>query len=784
MYLNAGIKFITIDIMKRVILFLICGVVFFNVTAQPVAKVPLKKYLEFARSAADWTWEKYDSLENGWIKGIDPANFFGYRPPARFLEAASIYATLFEMEGNRKYAERAKSILLRYDGYTKYYPESVSKARPDYSEGTPALPDFFTTMRYIRPFEILHRKGILSAAEADKMGKIIIHNMNYLLQSQEWGAMNRAALRAETLGWAIKALPDIPEAVQWRSYERALGADNWGNWEIEDATLYHAIWLYAMMSYAESKGQMKELFATPEMYYYSKYFLNLMAPYGMVSAFGDSRINDNWDRWLVYFEAAANYYSNPQLKWAASVISDKFINFGNRSATSLGYELLDCYRWGNDRINPEKPQNLSQEVMEDVQGKKIVMRSGWEPGSSFLLLNYKDEGESGQLYRDYLRDGIAVEEEKLTHGHSDENSIALLMSKGSILLADGGYRDYMPSGPYGNYRQDYFHNRLVVRPEKIFMGQKEGENRYNTPGKAAVPGQSVLDFVHNAGSHRQVRTNKIDFITLPDFDYSRTRLTDEDMGYEWDRIVAWIKDPGIYVVFDILKGRKEQFMTAANMWHTRKIVASGPHWYDTMYDSVYTYRNNTDYNLMILFPKNHYRLESVEPERRNYNNELLITEYSGQFFELGQHAGFITVLIPHDKNTDASFWKDRIKLVETGDAEPGLSVEINTGTDLIQVGVKSDLRMDMIRDYRRPKYTYESGRVCYDRVETNGDFFITRKTGNNLSYTVVNVTKMFYDGKLLFSQKPNFYGMAFDGGPEVESIGKVRYWRDSIDLNK
>jgi hypothetical protein len=539
-----------------------------------------------------------------------------------------------------------------------------------------------------------------------------------------------------------------------------------------------------MMSYSESKGQMKELFATPEMYYYSSYFLNLMAPYGMVSAFGDSRINDNWDRWLVYFETAANYYSNPQLKWAASVIADKFINFSNKSATSLGYELLDCYRWGNDKIDPVKPVNLSQEVMEDVQGKKIVMRNGWDPGSSFLLLNYKDEGESGQIYRDYLRDGIAVEEEKMTHGHSDENSIALLMSGGSILLADGGYRDYMPSGPFGNYRQDYFHNRLVVRPEKIFMGQKDGENRYNTVGKAAVPGQSVLDFVHNAGSYREVRTNKIDFISLPGFDYSRTRVTDENMGYEWDRVITWIKDQGIYVVFDILKGRKEQYLTGATMWHTRKIVASGSHWYDTMYDSVYTFKNNPDNHLMILFPKNHYRLESVEPERRNYTNETLITEYSGQFFELGQHTGFITLLIPHNKNSDASFWKDRIRLIDTGDAEPGLSVEINTGNDLIQVGVKSDLRMDMIRDYRRPKYTYESGKVNYDRVETNGDFFITKKTGNSLSYTVVNVTKILYDGKVLFTQKQNFYGMAFDGGPEVESIGKARYWTDTIDLNK
>jgi hypothetical protein len=768
--------------MKKLAVILLILATGFQANAQTVNKVPLKKYLEFARAAADWTWEKYDSLEQLWIKSIDPTNVFGYRPPSRYLEAATIYATLFELEGNKKYAERAKAILLKYDSYTRYYPESALKARPDYSEGTPALPDFFSTMKYIRPFEILKRKGYLTTEEKGHMTKVIIHNINYLLQAQEWGAMNRSALRAETLGWAVRALGEIPEAEKWRSYEYAIGYDNWGNWEIEDAMLYHAVWLYSMIGYADSKQQVRELFKTPEMYYYSQYFLNLMAPNGMVAAYGDSYLNVNWDRWLVYFETAANIYSNPELKWAATVIANKFIDFNNKAATGFAYEFLDAYRLGSDKIDPVKPKNLSQEVMEDVVGKKIVMRDGWDPGSSFLLLNYKDEGESGLIYRDYLRDGIPVEEEKMTHGHADENSIALLMYKGSVLLADGGYRDYMPSGPFGAFRQDYFHNRMVVRPEKIFFGQEKGENRYNTPNMAAVPGQSILDFVHNAGSYRQVRTNKVDFITLPDFDYSRTRVTDEIMGYEWDRVITYIKDPGLYVVFDIMKGKKEQYFTAANMWHTRKIVSSGPHWYDTMYDSVYTYKNNTDNHLFIYFPKNHYRFESVSNEKRNYLNELVISEYTGQFFELAGHTGFITVLVPHGKDVDASAWKDKIKLIETGDTEPGLSVEISTGNDIIQVGVKSDLRMDMIRDYRRPKYTYESGKVVYGKVETNGDFFITRRSDNKLSFTAVNVTKILYSGNLLFEQKPNYFGLAYDGSAEVEGVGKARFWRDTVTI--
>jgi glyoxylase-like metal-dependent hydrolase (beta-lactamase superfamily II) len=37
----------------------------------------------------------------------------------------------------------------------------------------------------------------------------------------------------------------------------------------------------------------------------------------------------------------------------------------------------------------------------------------------------------------------------------------------------------------------------VIRPEKIFMGQKEGESRYSV--RDAVPGQPMLDFLHDAG---------------------------------------------------------------------------------------------------------------------------------------------------------------------------------------------------------------------------------------------------------------------------------------------
>ncbi len=546
--------------------------------------VPLKKYLDYARASANYAWDHYDEIISKWKQRFDPNSVFGFRPPGGLLETAEIYSYLYQKENSHKYAERAKKILLTYGDFRSIYPQDSILRRPDYSEGVPVLPDFFTVMRYIRAYDMLNHKAMFTSKEKHLIEGTIADSMDYLLRTQEWGSMNRAALRAESLAWAIKAFPEHPRRRIWEMQRKAIGDDNWGSWEIEDATIYHGVWLYALCGYAHALDKMEDLFKTPEMYYYAQYFLNLMSPGGMVPDFGDAHWQSNWRLYLVFFETAAKQYHDPRLKWAASVIARKFIDFKNPINPSLGYNLLDCYLWGDDSLPAQKPKSLSREVMEDVQGKKIVFRNGWAPNSTYMLLNYRDEGDGGRLFRDYLRDTIPVEEEKMTHGHADENSIVLLMSGGSVLLHDGGYRDFMPSGPFGAYRQDYFHNRLCVRPGKIFIGQKKGEFRYST--RDEVQGQNLLDFLHNSGSYRPVRTQKIDFLSFDDFDYSRTRLINNSMGYTWDRIITYIKDPGLFVVFDIFKAEKEDFFTLANLWHTRKILSQGPHCFDTVYDRI------------------------------------------------------------------------------------------------------------------------------------------------------------------------------------------------------
>ena len=110
------------------------------------------------------------------------------------------------------------------------------------------------------------------------------------------------------------------------------------------------------------------------------------------------------------------------------------------------------------------------------------------------------------------------------------------------------------------------------------------------------------------------------------------------------------------------------------------------------------------------------------------------------------------------------------------------TVEILDGETTITLGVKCDLRMDIVRDYRRPKYTWESGKVAYGSFETNADMVFTRRKSGEISYTIVNATRIDYNGKTLFNQKPNYFYLSFDGSEDKEGVGKVRYWRGEVKI--
>jgi hypothetical protein len=445
-----------------------------------------------------------------------------------------------------------------------------------------------------------------------------------------------------------------------------------------------------------------------------------------------------------------------------------------------GLILSDACRWADFSVDAAAPTTGSQEALDDVVGKKVVFRNGWDPSSTYLLYNYRDIGDGGWLPREYLRTTIPVEEEKMHHGHSDENSIILMMHKGSILLHDGGYRDFMPSGPYGAYRADYFHNRVVVRDGKIALGQKQGEYRYSSPGRAAVPGQEMLDFFRNSGAYRDIRTRKVDFEVTRHAEMARSLLIDDHLGYESDRTIVYLKEPTCFVVIDAVRFTKPGYLTMASLWHTRKVLASGEGWYDTAYDSLRTVDVRGDQRLLVVFPQRALMVDGVAAQRRYYQEEKTIYQMIGRHGYRNDLQLFVTVLFPHGEQEKPEELAGRVSMVQVDRPDEAAAVRVRAGGKSYLVGVKLDLEKELVRDHRRPMYNYVSGKTTYGDFETDGHFLTAVEESDSIWYSVSGFTKISFRGSLLHEQPGVLSNLSFDGTADEPGVGKMRRWEGSF----
>jgi pyruvate dehydrogenase E2 component (dihydrolipoamide acetyltransferase) len=132
-------------------------------------------------------------------------------------------------------------------------------------------------------------------------------------------------------------------------------------------------------------------------------------------------------------------------------------------------------------------------------------------------------------------------------------------------------------------------------------------------------------------------------------------------------------------------------------------------------------------------------------------------------------------------NINATLDGEEIKVLR--DVNIGVAVAIESGGRTTLVGLKNDLRMDMARDWRRPRYVYEAGRIAYGDLETDGDFVFASQNSSELAYTIVNMTRAERKGQVLFQGGQSFFGLAFDGSADAAGVGKVRYWRDTVKID-
>ena len=111
---------------------------------------------------------------------------------------------------------------------------------------------------------------------------------------------------------------------------------------------------------------------------------------------------------VAVLELGASVFHDGSFRWAARTLFETCKRRSDTLSVGEAYYLCDAHRWVDDSLMPTAPTGGSEEVLDDVIGKKVVFRNGWDKASTYMMLNYRDEGDGGWLGRHYLRSTISV----------------------------------------------------------------------------------------------------------------------------------------------------------------------------------------------------------------------------------------------------------------------------------------------------------------------------------------------------------------------------------------
>ncbi|MGB0430739.1 MAG: hypothetical protein ACPGLV_09715 [Bacteroidia bacterium] len=748
--------------MKQLI-FLIALIIFSNACSnnntnnKPIFDKNLSdQHLEFynyAQQSCDYYIAHLDSFIKVWHAqtGFDAAG--NLKAGVYEVYLAATLANLYKLNGNIKYIKAAKHILVHYGEYRKK-AGTPKKLRAEYKNGIPYIPNFFLPPKYARAAAVVFEANICENDEKKIIQNILAQTADFLMATQEWGPMNRAMLRAEGLLLINKALEfDHYKKLEWETYANTLITDNLREWNIEDAGMYQMIWLYSLCGVA---GYLNEpsFINSPKSHYYFEYFKQLHSPAGVIPDFGDAWWRSWWIASIPVMESGAKAFNNANYLWTAQNAYNINFNPLKTHHLDLALKLSEAILWGSNTLNSVKPNSKSELAFDAQIGKKVVFRNGWDNTSTYLLYNFKDEGKSGSLFKNNLRNTLSVSHEKMHHGHSDEQSIVFFMHKNSVLLHDGGYRPILPSGPNGEYRADIFHNKMVFRNQLLDLNN------------------GIVSALKNNGVYNNSQTLKVDFTTNTNCDYSRTKEILVNKGIEHERIINYLKEDGVFVVFDIIKSNKNNNeISCANLWHTQNIIENGENWFITKYDSIGKWVNKDNCKLMFVFPDDSTNKQLLTDDiDRHKQQEKCISQLGYYKLNKGDYETYITVLHPIT-NENASDLIQNYEFVKTDNCI-ALKAKINNQTHII--AHKLDLNADNIRDWPKPTYTYNSGKIAAFGFESDANHFYVNNNANALHYYSINCTKFISGTDTLFEQPKNTNEFRTDGKPATADAWKVR----------
>jgi hypothetical protein len=687
-------------------------------------------YLAAIQSIYQRERERLQPDIDGWqqhVTGTGIASpLLGFLSPKWPLHLAVVAAFLYEQTKDATLAEEAYQLLVQYRLWATVAPADLIAERPEYSTGVPPIDTTFDPVIYAAACQRI--RPALTAQQYDALGEIVGVSLRPIWRFPEWGGHNRAMLRAAGLAVSARAFPAHADNADWICMADELAEESWGRWSIEDAMLYQAHWLRALILYAEARDRQEELAELIQPRMHLRAMPQLITPLGILPDFGDSHwlMHSAWE-WMACLEWGAAVYGDASMKWAAGRIWQA----QQREPHDIyaAHVLTLAARWCDDGV-VARPPGRTLDALDELVSKKIVFRTGWGENATYACLTYRDEGDYGRVARDYLRTNLAVSAEKMHHGHADEGSFVMLVHDETVLLHESGYRENPPDGIY---RADFYHNRMIWRP-----------------GIALE--QSAVAALRNNGHYRPVRADRLYLTHLHDVEIARVRIVDEHEGLGWDRTVFFLSEVPCWVVVDTALASRTAPRTLATLWWTAAVLAQGDGWVDTYIPNIGTWQNRTRAALQIVTPivPGQEAIRQIEPGRRAFQDERLLSQVWRGHHQAGRPVNFVSVLWPHPYEQLSDAPKPQIDVVKGIPSERGLAVRVTWQGISHLCGAVNDLAGRYLQTDVRPRYSYEQGRVTYSEIATDADIVYVRRSDEGDRAGFINGTRLEQDGHLVY----------------------------------
>ena len=691
-------------------------------------------YLDYAYKVADLVWQDYDALRHQAVEEGKAAlrDRGSLQNTFQFVgTVAAAEAMRHRQTGSKRYLDRAKRYLLDvYDVYhtlkTYQQTQNITIRNADF----PTLGWMFEPEPYISTYNEIKNLANFTYEETAQVETVVELAMQPIEMMPEYGPMNRSMLRALNLAAAGASFPAHQKSQHWLKMGRHIFADSLDKWSMEDAGSYQSIWLYSFMAY-NGYTPTVEIENSSVVKHYADLWARLVTPLGFIPDYGDADLSEDWIHLAAVMEKCATLYDSATLKYAVNRYTKAHVALSSGltgGVTRFMRQLVSAHDWSNDDLVEQKPPPRSQEACDDTIGKKCVFRDGWDRKSMYLLLNYRDEPQTNEIYRKNLTMTIPVKAEKTHHGHNDENALCMLIAQERILLSESGYRK--GSERDCTYRSDYYHNKLIVR-------------------KGVNAAHSFFDHVLDFGEYNPVRTERVYFYNFDEIDCSRTRLYDTRNSAVCDRTIYYLKKNDCFIVNDIVLPQEDGSYTVGPTYHAQDIERVGNNSYALSQTEIsmgqeLIHTQLDDVKLYLHFPMDEYNLE-LQTIDRAYRNQKTVSQFFAGYTSRQFPLFFSSVLYPDRQGRPPFFDTFNYQKKPKG---VGLQFSIGERNYTLFDRYCYESKIEDLN--KRPAYSFDAGREQVFELETDAYSALTIEDDGTTYFCGVDFSTLIHKGRSLF----------------------------------